>query len=100
MFVHRNIANQAFPSDLNLLSVLQYAVEVLDVEHVIVCGHYGCGGVVAGCAAPNHGLVDNWLLEIHGWVYGLQDGQLKDLSVCVKSPQEFQQVYRSVIESR
>ena len=73
MFVHRNIANQAFPSDLNLLSVLQYAVEVLDVEPGIVCGHYGCGGVVAGCAAPNHGLVDNWLGQIRELNYGYHD---------------------------
>jgi carbonic anhydrase len=64
MFVHRNIANQAFPSDLNLLSVLQYAVEVLDIDHIIVCGHYGCGGVHAGCAPPVNGLVDNWLGQI------------------------------------
>lgn len=65
MFVHRNIANQVFPNDLNVLSVLQYAVEVLDVKHVIVCGHYGCGGVKAAFADDVHyGLVDYWLADI------------------------------------
>ncbi len=64
MFVHRNIANQAFNNDLNLLSVLQYAVDVLQVRHVIVCGHYGCGGVKAGCEGNTHGLVDHWLSQV------------------------------------
>jgi carbonic anhydrase len=64
MFVHRNIANQCVPTDLNLLSVLQYAVEVLDVEHVIVCGHHQCGGVKAAMGDANHGLVDFWLAGI------------------------------------
>jgi carbonic anhydrase len=64
MFVHRNIANQVVPTDLNLLSVLQYAVEVLDVEHVIVCGHHQCGGVKAAMGDANHGLVDFWLAGI------------------------------------
>lgn len=65
MFVHRNIANQVFPNDLNVLSVLQYAVEVLDVKHVIVCGHYECGGIKAAAQkAVHYGLVDNWLSEI------------------------------------
>jgi carbonic anhydrase len=65
MFVHRNIANQVFPNDINVLSVLQYAVEVLDVKHVIVCGHYECGGVKAAAQkAVHYGLVDNWLSEI------------------------------------
>jgi carbonic anhydrase len=61
MFVHRNIANQVVPADLNLLSVLQYAVEVLDVKHVIVCGHYECAGVHAAMGEQSYGMVDYWL---------------------------------------
>ena len=64
MFIHRNIANQVFPSDLNLLSVLQYAVEVMDVQDIIVCGHYGCGGVKAAMGTHHYGLVDYWLANI------------------------------------
>lgn len=133
LFVHRNIANLVVHTDLNLLSVLHYAVEHLEVEHVIVCGHYGCGGVKAAMNHHSYGLLNKWLRQIketyqshrdelalyadpvrradrlvelnvmaqvhnlvktgiiqeawrsrkspviHGWVYGLEDGRLKDL---------------------
>jgi carbonic anhydrase len=64
MFVHRNIANLVVHADLNCLSVIQYAVEVLQVEHIIVCGHYGCGGVETALRDKRLGLIDNWLLNI------------------------------------
>jgi carbonic anhydrase len=137
MFVHRNVANLVVHTDFNCLSVLQYAVEVLRVEHVIVCGHYGCGGIRAAMKNLSHGLIDNWLrhvqdvmhnheeslskiddevdrldrlcelnvieqvlnaskttivegawkrgqeLAIHGWIYGLNDGLLRELNICV-----------------
>jgi len=64
LFVHRNVANMVVPSDLNMLTVLQYAVDILRVRHVIVCGHYGCGGVKAAMSHQAFGLIDNWLRPI------------------------------------
>jgi carbonic anhydrase len=142
LFVHRNVANLVVHTDLNCLSVLQYAVDVLRVRHVIVCGHYGCGGVLAALRGDRLGLIDNWLrhvqdvrdahrglvdswrdepkrhdrlcelnvieqvvnvagttivqdawqrgqpLAVHGWIYGLRDGLVRDLGISVSAPDE------------
>jgi carbonic anhydrase len=137
LFVHRNIANVVAPTDLNVLSVIQYAVDVLEVENIVVCGHYGCGGVKAAMEQKDHGLIEHWLgnikrvyekykdeldeiedeqekhdrycelnvieqvanvaqtnfvqnawqnnrkLQVHGLIYSLETGRLKDLEVSV-----------------
>ncbi|MCW9707230.1 carbonate dehydratase [Fodinibius salsisoli] len=146
LFVHRNIANVVVHTDLNCLSVVQYAVEVLEVDHIVVCGHYGCGGVKAAMDDQDHGLIDNWLrhikdvnrlnaerleglshdekinllcelnvkeqvinvssttivqnawkqgadLSVHGLIYGLEDGQLKNLDMSVRSVAELEEKY-------
>ena len=152
LFVHRNISNLVVHTDLNCLSVLQYAVDVLRVRHVIVCGHYGCGGVEAAWSNRHMGLSDNWLrhvqdvrqthqshftklagkdtqvdrlcelnvieqvlhtaqttivqdawgrrqeLSIHGWIYGLVDGVVRDLGLSVKGAEELIQRYQEAVE--
>ena len=147
IFVHRNIANLVVHSDMNMLSVLSYAVEVLKVKHIIVCGHYGCGGVLAAMENKQFGLIDNWLrhikdvyryhhkeldaiedktqrarrfvevnvmeqvhdlgktsivqnawknkqpLHVHGWVYDIHDGIIKDLDVSFTCTKDLHKVY-------
>ena len=147
IFVHRNIANMVIHSDMNMLSVLSYAVEVLKVKHIIVCGHYGCGGVLAAMENKQFGLIDNWLrhikdvyrlhykelnsiqdkkqkadrlvelnvieqvqdlgktsivqnawkreqpLHLHGWVYDVKDGLIKDLGVNFKGTDDLHSVF-------
>ena len=78
VFVHRNIANVVIHTDLNCLSVIQFAVEVLKVKHIIVCGHYGCGGIQAAMESRDHGLIDNWLRHIRE-VRRLNEDALKGL---------------------
>ena len=144
VFVHRNVANLVYHTDFNCLSVIQFAVEVLNVEHIIVCGHYGCGGVQAAMENQRHGLIDNWLrhiqdtanlhhelldqisdpveklnklaelnvaeqvlnvaettivtdawnreqpLAVHGWIYGLKDGLIRDLDISIAEPQRLE----------
>jgi len=75
VFVHRNIANQVIHTDLNCLSVIQFAVDNLKVKHIIVCGHYGCGGIMAAIDNKRHGLIDNWLGHIKD-VYRFHRAQL------------------------
>jgi carbonic anhydrase len=75
IFIHRNIANMVIHTDLNLLSVLQYAVEVLHVKHIIVCGHYGCGGVKAAMGRKSLGIINKWLRSIKD-VYRFHEGEL------------------------
>jgi len=147
IFVHRNIANMVVHTDMNLLSVLYYAVEVLHVKHIIVCGHYGCGGVIASMTNKDNGFVNNWLrnikevyekhkaelesitdnkkrenrlvelnvmeqvrnlaktrivqnawknraLQIHGWVYGLDNGIIKDLKVMMDEISDLKPIFR------
>jgi carbonic anhydrase len=148
VFVHRNIANMVVHSDMNMLSVLDYAVNVLEVNHVIVCGHYGCGGVRAAMGNQQIGLIDNWILHIkdvyrlhqteldaienskdredrfvelnvieqvydlsktsiiqnawqkrggpyvHGWVYDIGNGVIKDLKVSMHDNSEIPKVFR------
>jgi carbonic anhydrase len=149
VFVHRNIANQVIHSDMNCLSVLQYAVQELKVENIVVCGHYGCGGVNAAMDDKKSGLLDNWLtnirdirynykeeflkladdpeaqmnllcelnvkqqvnngcvtsivqdawqrgqnVKVHGWIYRLKDGKIKNLEVTKSSQEDIESVYR------
>ncbi len=79
IFVHRNIANVIVHTDMNMLSVLDYAVNVLEVKHVIVCGHYGCGGVIAALSSKTYGIIDNWLRHIKD-VYRLHAFELDLIS--------------------
>ncbi|MFT6834978.1 MAG: carbonic anhydrase [Francisellaceae bacterium] len=89
IFVHRNIANMVVHTDLNCLSVIQYAVEALGVEHIIVCGHYGCGGVKASMEHKHLGLIDNWLRHIkdvyrfnHTQLQGIKDDKQRFDKLC------------------
>lgn len=95
VFVHRNIANMVIHTDMNMLSVLDYAVSVLKVEHIIVCGHYGCGGVLAAMEDKEFGFIDNWLRHIKD-VYRLHDNELNSISDLEEKEKRF--VELNVIE--
>lgn len=88
VFVHRNIANMVVHTDMNMLSVLDYAVNVLEVQHVIVCGHYGCGGVRAAMSNQQFGLIDNWIRHIKD-VYRLHQKELDAIPDMVKRENRF-----------
>ncbi len=78
IFVHRNISNMVIPTDLNLLSVLQFAVEVLHIKHIIVCGHHNCGGIAAAMRPESHGLMDQWIWNIKN-VYRMHRDEIEAL---------------------
>ena len=89
LFVHRNVANVVVHTDLNCLSVIQFAVDFLKVEHIIVCGHYGCGGVKAAMSSQHHGLIDSWLSKIkdlyvrnHENLHSIADQEAKSDRLC------------------
>lgn len=89
VFVHRNVGNLVHRADLNLLSVLEFAVDTLGVEHIIVCGHYGCGGVKAAMDGVRHGVIDHWLQPIrdiaeahHGELRSIEDGAARQARLC------------------
>src|ERR671921_640540 len=100
IFVHRNVANLAPPQDANYLSVLQFAIEVLKVKHVIVTGHYGCGGVAAAVDDHRHGLIDHWLHPIRegaedkrAELYSIASGLVTDLECSVGGPGDYARVF-------
>lgn len=88
VFVHRNIANMVVHTDMNMLSVLDYAVNVLKVQHVIVCGHYGCGGVRAAMTNQQFGIIDNWIRHIKD-VYRLHHDELEQIEDPIKRENRF-----------
>jgi carbonic anhydrase len=95
VFVHRNIANMVVHTDMNMLSVLDYAVNVLEVEHVIVCGHYGCGGVRAAMGQQQYGIIDNWIRHIKD-VYRFHQEELESIEDMQKREDRF--IERNVME--